>query len=101
MISFVTWPQTVVPKYYKVANTYENKLCYELLYAIQGDDKVGNLLASGSADIKAFGCTCLFGMLFLIGLALFYTTGVFVNILIFVHTYMLTYIHTYIALVTN
>ena len=39
-------------------------------------DKVRNFLAS--ADIKPFGCACLFAVLLLIGLALFYTLSVFV-----------------------
>ena len=57
--------------------TCENMFCS---YVIQGVknifDKVANFLAS--ADIKAFGCTCLFAMLLLIGLVIFYTQGVFV-----------------------
>ena len=39
-------------------------------------DKVANFLTS--ANIKVFGHTCLFSMLLLIGLALFYIPGVFV-----------------------
>ena len=51
------------------------KICYKLLYVIQ--NKVTNFLAS--ADIRVFGRTCLLTMLLLIGLALFYTPGVFVK----------------------
>ena len=54
------------------------EICYKLLYVIQGVknifDKVANFLAS--ADIRV----ALFAMLLLIGLALFYTQGVFVYI---------------------
>ena len=53
------------------------KICYKLLYVIQGvENKVTNFLAS--ADIRGFGRTCQLTMLLLIGLALFYTPGVFV-----------------------
>ena len=53
------------------------KICYKLLYVLQGvENKVTNFLAS--ADIRVFGRTCLFTMLLLVGLALFYTPGVFV-----------------------
>ena len=56
------------------------KICYKLLYVIQFVEnsfgKVANFLAS--TDIRVFGSTCLFAMLLLIGLALFYTQGVFV-----------------------
>ena len=52
MIGFVTWPP--------------------LLKIVL----VSNFLAS--ADIRVFGRTCLFAMLLLIGLALFYTPGVVV-----------------------
>ena len=48
------------------------KICYKLLKIVL----VSNFLAS--ADIRVFGRTCLFAMLLLIGLALFYTPGVFV-----------------------
>ena len=57
------------------------KICYKLLYVIQVVSKrflISNFLAS--ADIKVFGRTYLFAMLLLIGLALFYTRGVFVTI---------------------
>ena len=43
------------------------KICYKQLYVIQG---------AASADIRVFGHTCLFVMLLLIGLTLFYTPGV-------------------------
>ena len=54
------------------------KICCKLLYVNQVDKRVliSNFLAS--TDIKVFGCTYLFAMLLLIGLALFYTQGVFV-----------------------
>ena len=45
------------------------KICYKLLYVIQGVKNIFNFLAS--ADVKVFGRTCLFAMLLLIGLALF------------------------------
>ena len=51
------------------------KICYKLLYVIQVV-MISNFLAS--TDIKVFGRTYLFAMLLLIGLALFYTQGVFV-----------------------
>ena len=53
------------------------KMCYKLLYVIQVVKKflISNFLAS--TDI-VFGRTYLFTMLLLIGLALFYTQGVFV-----------------------
>ena len=66
MIGFVTWPSD------KVNLTCENML----LYVIQGVKIFfSNFLAS--ADIKVFGCTCLFAMLLLIGLTHFYILGVF------------------------
>ena len=54
------------------------KICYKLLY-VQVDNRflISNFLAS--TDIKAFGHTYLFAMLLLIGLALFYTQGVFIR----------------------
>ena len=56
------------------------KICYKLLYIIQELKRVliSNFLAS--TDIKVFGRTYLFAILLLIGLALFYTQGVFVSI---------------------
>ena len=56
------------------------KICYKLLYVIQVDKRLKILISDflASADIKVFGCTYLFAMLLLIGLALFYTQGVFV-----------------------
>ena len=54
------------------------KICYKLLYVIQVVKRflISHFLASN--DIKVFGRTYLFAMLLLIGLALFYTQGVFV-----------------------
>ena len=59
------------------------KICYKLLYVIQGVKNIfasiANVLARifdislVSDDIKYFGHTYLFVMLFLIGLTLFYT----------------------------
>ena len=43
------------------------KICYKLLYVTQ-TSLIGDFLAP--ADIKTFGCTYLFAMLLLIGLAL-------------------------------
>ena len=53
------------------------KICYKLLYVIQVVKKIliSNFLAS--TDIKVFGRTYLFAMLFLIGLALFLHPGCF------------------------
>ena len=53
------------------------KICYKLLYIIQGVKKflISNFLAS--ADIKVFGHMYLFTMLLLIGLALFLHPGCF------------------------
>ena len=84
MIGFVTWPPFFVPKCYNGGQVTKPiilvKICYKLLYVIQGVKnsfgKVANFLAS--ADIRVFGRTCLLTMLLLIGLALFYTQGVFV-----------------------
>ena len=61
MIGFVTWsPLMMVQKSWP-------------------SDQANHIAASlASADIKVFGCTYLFIMLLLIGLALFYTQGVFV-----------------------
>ena len=50
------------------------KICYKLLYVIQRF-LISNFLAS--TDIKVFGHTYLFSMLFLIGLALFLHPGCF------------------------
>ena len=50
-------------------------ICYKLL-CHSSRFLISNFLAS--TDIKVFGCTYLFAMLLLIGLALFYTQGVFV-----------------------
>ena len=56
------------------------KICYKLFYVIQGVEnsfgKATQFLAL--ADIRVFGRTCLLAMSLLIGLALFYTPGVFV-----------------------
>ena len=70
MIGFVTWPPT--------KPIIVVKICYKLLYVIQVVKKflISNFLASN--DIKVFGRTYPFAMLLLIGLALFYTQGVFV-----------------------
>ena len=58
------------------------KICYKLLYIIQAVLKrrytISNFLAS--ADIKVFGRTYLYTMLLLIGLALFYTQGVLLEV---------------------
>ena len=51
------------------------KICYKLLYVFQG---VENKVTSASADKRVFGRKCLLTMLLLIGVALFYTPGVFV-----------------------
>ena len=53
------------------------KICYKLLYVIQVVKKIliSNFLTS--TDIKVFGCTYLFAMLLLIGLALFLHPGCF------------------------
>ena len=40
--------------------------------------ELNKVASSASADIKDFGRTCLFAMLFLIGLSFFYAQGVFV-----------------------
>ena len=50
-------------------------ICYKLL-SHSSRFLISNFLAS--TDIKVFGRTYLFAMLLLIGLALFYTQGVFV-----------------------
>ena len=50
-------------------------ICYKLL-CHSSRFLISNFLAS--TDIKVFGHTYLFAMLLLIGLALFYTQGVFV-----------------------
>ena len=51
------------------------KICYKTIVSLNISDKVSYM---ASADIKVFGYTYLFAMLLLIGLALFYTPGVFV-----------------------
>ena len=51
------------------------KICYKLLKIVL----VSNFLAS--ADIRVFGRTCLFAMLLLNGLTLFYTTGFSISLL--------------------
>ena len=63
------------------------KIWYKLLYVIQGVKSIFNFLAS--ADIKAFGRTCMPAcVLLLIGLGLFYTQGVLLSIsLLFVNKY--------------
>ena len=83
MIGFVTWPPFFVPKCYKGGQVTKPiilvKICYKLLYVIQGvENSFGKFNFLASADIRAFGRTCLLTMLLLIGLALFYTPGVFV-----------------------
>ena len=55
------------------------KICYKLFYVIQlVENSFGKSNFLASADIRVFGRTCLFAMLLLIGLAFFYTPGVFV-----------------------
>ena len=56
------------------------KICYKLLYVIQGiENSFGKVTSLPQLIcIRVFGRTCLFAMLLLIGLALFYITGVFV-----------------------
>ena len=68
MIGFVTWPPFLYQHYYKGGQVTKPimKMCYKLLHVIQGVkkyfDKVTNFLAS--ADIKAFGRTCLIACCF-------------------------------------
>ena len=55
------------------------KIYYKLLYVIQVVKAIfDKWLLDLTTDIKVFGHTYLFTMLLLIGLALFYTQGVFV-----------------------
>ena len=56
------------------------KICYKLLCVIQGVENSFGKVTSWPqpADIRVFGRTCLLTMLLLLGLALFYTQGVFV-----------------------
>ena len=86
MIGFITWPLFSHLNYYKGGQVTKPiilvKICYELLHVndiIQGVkyfDSKSNFLAS--ADIKVFGRPCLFAMLLLNGLSLFYIQGLFV-----------------------
>ena len=82
MIGFATWSPFSYYHYYIGDHLTKPiivvKICYKLLYVIQVVKKIliNNFLAS--ADIKVFGCRYLFAMMLLIGLALFYTHGVFV-----------------------
>ena len=66
------------------------KICYELLYVIQGVENSFGKITSWPQLISKLlvGCTYLFAMLLLIGLALFYTPGVLFSIsLLFVNKY--------------
>ena len=54
------------------------KICYKLLYVIQGVENGFGKATSWSQLISVFGRTCMLTMLLPIGLALFYAPGVFV-----------------------
>ena len=55
------------------------KICYKLLYVIQGVENSFGKVTSWPQLISEFlvAHACMFAMLLLIGLALFYTPGVF------------------------
>ena len=82
MIGFVTWPPFFVPKCYKGGQVTKPivlvKICYKLLYVSQGVKNCFGKVTSWPQLISEFGRTYLLTMLLLIGLALFYTQGVFV-----------------------
>ena len=84
MVGFVTWPPFLHHHYYKGAQVTKPivvvKIYFKLFYVIQVVKKIFDkyLLGLSYVDIKVFGRTYLFTMLLLIGLALFYTHGVFV-----------------------
>ena len=81
MIGFVTWRPFCSKIIIKVAKWQSQswKICYKLLYFIQG---VKSFFFLASADIKAFGHTCLLACCFWLALHFFYTPGVFVYIII-------------------
>ena len=54
------------------------KICYKLLYVIEGVENSFGKVTSWPQLISVFGRTCLLTMLLLIDLALFYAPGVFV-----------------------
>ena len=54
------------------------KICYKLLYVIQGVENSFGKVTSWPQLISEFLVACLLTMLLLIGLALFYTPGVFI-----------------------
>ena len=78
MTGFVTWPPFHTKGGQVTKPIIVVKICYKLLFVIQVVKRflISNFLAS--TDIKVFGRTYLFTILFLISLALFYTQGVFV-----------------------
>ena len=97
MICFVTWPPFSQLNYYKGGQVTKPiilvKICYNIVsrvhniieeyellivYVIHGVKYFDKVTSWPQLISKFFGHTCLFAMLLLIGLAHFYTPGVFV-----------------------